>query len=156
MPAEKLTYPDNSFDCIFVRDVLHHVDIPAAVAQLVRVARPGATLLIDEVYTHSWLQRIRKSRLIDRVIYPRLQRFVYGPDQPYITPDEGKLSQRDIAAIARHLAGRRACYFNFLTNRLYSHQFVTLAKLDSLFLRATPFLGSLLGSRALLMGTITK
>ena len=156
MPVEDLAYADDTFDCVIVRDILHHAQVARAMSQIVRVAKPGATLLVDEVYTHSWLQRIRESRLVERAIYPRLRAFVYGGDKPYITPDERKLSQRDVALVARSLQGRRRRYFNFLADRLYPNRFVTLTKLDAAFLAACPLLGPLLGSRILLMGRIRK
>jgi len=39
MPAELLTYPDRYFDVVLVHDILHHVDIPRTLAELLRVAK---------------------------------------------------------------------------------------------------------------------
>ncbi len=40
MAAEQLRYRDNSFDLLFIRDVLHHCEVQASVAELCRVAKP--------------------------------------------------------------------------------------------------------------------
>jgi len=45
-PAERLPYPDGSFDLVLGHAVLHHLpDLPRAFAEFVRVLRPGGTLL---------------------------------------------------------------------------------------------------------------
>src|SRR5215470_16283715 len=62
LPAESLTYASNFFDCIVARDILHHVDIPRAMQEICRVAKSGAILVVNEVYSHSFADRIRYSR----------------------------------------------------------------------------------------------
>lgn len=45
--AERLPYPDDSFDCVVCSDTIEHVDDDvAAVRELVRVLRPGGTLVL--------------------------------------------------------------------------------------------------------------
>jgi SAM-dependent methyltransferase len=45
--AERLPYPDASFDLVMGHAFLHHVpDLPAAMAEMKRVLRPGGTLVI--------------------------------------------------------------------------------------------------------------
>ncbi|GGY88116.1 class I SAM-dependent methyltransferase [Pseudoduganella plicata] len=80
MPAECLIYADDSFDCIVARDILHHVDIPAAMREIRRVARPQALLVVNEIYSHSLTDTIRRSRFVEAFLYPRMQRLIYGPD----------------------------------------------------------------------------
>jgi ubiquinone/menaquinone biosynthesis C-methylase UbiE len=41
MPAEKLVYPDNSFDIAVGFAIVHHLQLDAAFAELHRVLRPG-------------------------------------------------------------------------------------------------------------------
>lgn len=44
--SERLTFPDNSFDVIFARAVLHHIaDLPAAMREFHRVLRPGGVFV---------------------------------------------------------------------------------------------------------------
>ena len=78
LPAERLDYPDQYFDVILAHDILHHVDIPAAMNELRRVAKPGARLVVNEVYTHSIPERIRRSWVVDRLFYPLVRRVIYG------------------------------------------------------------------------------
>jgi ubiquinone/menaquinone biosynthesis C-methylase UbiE len=47
--ARRLDFPDASFDACRIDRVLHHLDDPqSAVAELVRVARPGARVVMHE------------------------------------------------------------------------------------------------------------
>jgi 2-polyprenyl-3-methyl-5-hydroxy-6-metoxy-1,4-benzoquinol methylase len=67
MPAEQLSYAHNTFDVIFVRDLLHHCDVRSCLSELARVAKPGAFVVIDELYTHGALQKLRDSTLGQRI-----------------------------------------------------------------------------------------
>ncbi len=62
MAAEQQKYPNATFDLIFVRDLLHHCDIAGSMREFIRVAKPGATIIIDELYTHSLLPWLRECR----------------------------------------------------------------------------------------------
>ena len=157
MPAEALAYRDDSFDLLLVRDILHHVDIPRALAELRRVARPGAWLVMNEVYSHSWTDRVRRSRFVDGFLYPRMQRFVYGDDKPYITADERKLTERDVEAVERLLQRIEfEEHFNFLVNRVVPEAYEFMPRLDRwLLARLRPW-GRHLAARILLAGRIAK
>ena len=48
MAAEALDYPDLSFDLIWCRNILHHVDIPATLREFQRVLKPGGYLVGQE------------------------------------------------------------------------------------------------------------
>ncbi len=157
MPAEQLAYEDDAFDVIIATDIMHHVDIPSAMAELRRVSRLGAMFVMNEVYSHSMTNPIRHSRFVEKVLYPRMQRFIYGPQRPYITADERKLDQRDVAMIARSLSpGYRKEYFCFLVTRLVPSKYVLPSKLDRLLLMALKPLAPFLGGRVLLAGEIAK
>jgi ubiquinone/menaquinone biosynthesis C-methylase UbiE len=99
-PAEKTIYPDQFFDAVWFLDILHHVDIPATVREMRRVLKPGALIIGDELYTYSLLDKVRQHRLIANWVYPRMQRFIYGEERPYITEDEHKIDEREFAIIA--------------------------------------------------------
>jgi len=62
-PAEKLPYADETFDLVYLPDVVHHLDIAAAMREVRRVLKQGGVVLGNEPYTHSWLEVIRQSRL---------------------------------------------------------------------------------------------
>ena len=94
MPAEMLRYDDNFFDFVIARDILHHVDIPLTMGEIIRVSKPNALLVVNEIYSHSFTNRIRHSAVVTKILYPRMQRIIYGEGKPYITQDERKLSEK--------------------------------------------------------------
>ncbi len=150
MPAEKMQYPDSTFDCIVARDILHHVDIPLTMKEIYRVARPDAIFVVNEIYSHSLTDKIRHSSLVERIIYPRMQKLIYGPGRPYITEDERKLNESDLQEIARPLQEPEFLrHYNFIVTRLIPDKLETFAKLDQLLLRALKPLGPLLAGRVL-------
>jgi 2-polyprenyl-6-hydroxyphenyl methylase/3-demethylubiquinone-9 3-methyltransferase len=52
---ERLPFADASFDAVVAADVLEHVpDLPAAVAELARVLRPGGSFLFDTINRTPW------------------------------------------------------------------------------------------------------
>lgn len=151
-PAESLRFADASFDCIVARDILHHVDIPRAMTELRRVARPEAAFVMNEIYTHSALQRIRTSAFVERVLYERMKPAVYGSDDVYITADERKLDESDLAAVRVQLGKPIAEeHFNMLVTRLIPDRFESAARIDHLALKALRPLGRLLAGRILLV-----
>jgi ubiquinone/menaquinone biosynthesis C-methylase UbiE len=154
MPAEKLTYPDRFFDLVLARDILHHVDIPLSLAEMKRVSKPGALWVIDEIYSHSITDTIRNSWAVKRVLYPAMQRFIYGPGKPYITEDERKLTERDIAAISGALDKPRSRYFNFIVTRLIPDRWIWASKVDRVALMAAWKLGRYLAGRILMVGSV--
>jgi ubiquinone/menaquinone biosynthesis C-methylase UbiE len=94
MPAEKLRYADDFFDMVLVVDILHHCEVEQALHELRRVSKPNATWVINEIYTHSVVQKIRDSTYAKR-IYPFISRIIYS-GRPYITEDERKLDEKDL------------------------------------------------------------
>lgn len=157
MPAETMLYADSSFDYIVARDILHHVDIPLVMKEIHRVARPDAIFVVDEIYSHSITDKVRHSALVEKIIYPHMRRFIYGPEKPYITEDERKLNEQDLKVITTPL--RKAEFFrhfNFIVTRLVPDRIDTLAKLDQLLLRLLRPMGSLLAGRVLFSARIRK
>lgn len=157
MPAEHMRYADNTFDCVVCRDILHHVDIPATMQEIVRVARPGALFVADEIYSHSMTDRIRHAWLVERVLYPKMQRFIYGPAKPYITADERKLNERDLRLIQQPLGPLLLHkYFNFLVTRIVPDGIALLAKGDRIALCCLRPLAHLLAGRVLFAARVVK
>ena len=48
MNVEKLDFRDASFDCVYGSSVLHHLDLAKALPEMLRVLRPGGTLVFTE------------------------------------------------------------------------------------------------------------
>lgn len=157
MPAEALAYDDSVFDFVLARDILHHVDIPRSLRELVRVSRPGARYLLNEIYSHSSTERLRRSRFVEQVLYPRMRRFIYGTDRPYITQDERKLTEADLD-LCRGALGRFDTeeYFNFIVNRILPDRFDAVAQLDRGLLKRLSGASRRLGGRVLITGTVAK
>ncbi len=157
MPSEAMIYPDDFFDLVFFNDILHHVDIPATAAETRRVMKPGGVAVANELYTHSTLQKLRESRFISKFLYPRMSRFIYGTDQPYITEDEHKIDERELAVIEAILQpGIQRRFFLFLGGRVVPAGWTAMAKLDSAFLNVTEGLGRLFAGRVVLLGVVRK
>lgn len=157
MPAENMQYTDSSFDYVVARDILHHVDIPLTMREIRRVAAPDALIIINEIYSHSITDKIRHSSLVEKIIYPYMRKFVYGPGKPYITEDERKLNELDLKIITEQLQDPEFHrYFNFIVTRLISDRFRLSAKLDQLLLRILRPIGSLLAGRVLFSARIRK
>ena len=156
MTAERLDYPDDSFDAVVFVDVCHHVDIPAAMREVRRVLRPGGQVFGNELYTHSSLQRVRESGLVARSIYPRMKRWIYGTDTPYITEDEHKINEHEFRIVRDSLLHCEADYFGIFVGRLFPDRFFRAARMDRALIRAMGSLGPLLGGRVVFQGEIRK
>jgi len=62
--AEKLSYPDSFFDYVVGAAILHHVDIEAAIPELVRVLKPGGIAFFYDSLATPKRDRIRNSKLV--------------------------------------------------------------------------------------------
>ena len=129
MPSERITYPDDFFDAVVLVNILHHVDIPPTMAEVRRVAKPGAHILGLEMYTHSLSQRLRESAFMTKVIYPRVVGKIYD-GAPYITPDERKINEAELAEITRGFENRRLAYFSIFAERLFPSTHTAACKAD--------------------------
>lgn len=156
MSCEHLSYRDNTFDLLFVHDVLHHCDLTKCLPEFVRVAKPGAYIIIDELYTHRALQRVRESRF-GRWLQPKIVPYIYPfvNKDTYTTQDERKLSDADLFAIRKAATDARCSYFDMVVGRFVpSWEFA--AKLDRIFLRLLGPAGYLLAGRFIIFGVIRK
>ena len=157
MTAEKMLYADDTFDFVVSRDILHHVDIPATMREIVRISKPGAVFVVNEIYSHSLTDTVRHSTLVEKILYPKMRRLIYGPGKPYITEDERKLSESDIAEIEKSLQPRLFTkFFNFLVTRIVPDRFENAAKIDRFLMRALHPVGHLLAGRVLFSARINK
>ncbi|MGH8547675.1 MAG: class I SAM-dependent methyltransferase [Methylococcales bacterium] len=157
MPAESLRYVDAQFDYIVARDILHHVDIPRAIAEIVRVAKSNAVFVVNEIYSHSITEHIRRSSLVEKLLYPRMKRAIYGSDKPYITEDEKKLTEIDLQQVTEPLQARMLDkHFNFLVTRIVPDRYPLASKMDRILLILLKPVAHYLAGRVLFAARITK
>lgn len=157
MPAERLDYDSGFFDYLLARDILHHVDIPKALAEITRVSKEGAVLVANEIYSHTFTEKIRRLALIEKRIYPAMRNFIYKGESSYMTEDERKLTEQDIEEIDKRISRVLVKkYFNFLVNRLAPDKFTSLNKLDRSLLAALNPVAHFMGGRVLLAGVVDK
>ncbi len=153
--AESLPFADSFFDLVFCLDILHHVDIPASVNELKRVAAPGCAIVGDELYTHGFLQRhIRESALVEKVLYPLMVKRIYRSQDPYITPDEHKIDEREFDVLAAILEEQRTQYFNMFTGRLFADSGGVLVKMDRVLMRMLGGFGRYVAGRVVFIAQI--
>jgi len=155
MPCERMTYRDGTFDIVFCRDILHHVDIPTTMREIARVAKPDALLVVDEIYSHSMTDWIRHSWLVERVLYRTMQRFIYKGKLLYITEDERKMTEKDIALVKSHVpAFSYHKYFNFVVTRIVPDNYLVLNKVDRLVLKMLGPIGYYIAGRIAFVGRL--
>lgn len=85
MDAEALTFPDSSFDLVFGRGIIHHLDLGRSFKSISRVLRPGGRAIFWEPLGHNPV--INKYRAMT-------------PDAR--TPDEHPLLKADFEVAKRH------------------------------------------------------
>lgn len=107
--AESLPHPDGAFDVVAGVDVLHHVDIPRAIAEVRRVLKPGGVALFHEPIVSPGFDAIRNTALMRRLV-PNTASF-----ERHVTHDERKLDGRDLETLRRHFAGLRDHRFRLLS-----------------------------------------
>lgn len=160
MPAESMAdYPADHFDLVVFVDILHHVDIAATMAEVVRVMKPGGTIIGDELYTHSQLQGLRTSAPVARIAYPLMQRFIYDGETPYITPDEHKIDEMEFALVRAAMQDARIDFYGMAEGRLFPSRarWGWASRIDRALMRGLgERAGSRLGSRVLFTGTVCK
>ena len=98
MNAEELRFPDDSFDLIVGRAILHHLDLDKAYSSIARVLRPGGTAIFLEPLGHNPLINAY------RRFTPHLR-----------TEDEHPLLARDIAHARRHFGDVELRHYTLLS-----------------------------------------
>lgn len=155
IPAEKLDYESDFFDCVIVTDILHHVEIKKTMNEISRVSKNGAVFALNEIYTHSMLDKIRHSYLVEKKLYPKMQNYIHRGNI-YITKDERKLNQCDMAFITGFLSNTIIKYFSFFVARIVPDKYNILSRLDRLLLIAMGPAAYLFAGRVLITARIKK
>ena len=100
-PLGEANLPEQSFDVIWIDNVLHHVldDLEPTLRALLRAAKPGATIIcIEPVNLNQTLRRIR----------------FLVPVHTEVTPGERPLERADLDVLENVLPGVRRVHFSFL------------------------------------------
>jgi ubiquinone/menaquinone biosynthesis C-methylase UbiE len=155
MPAEELCYPDRFFDLVLMVDILHHCEFEPTLIEIRRVSKPGAIWIVDEIYTHSVLQRIRESRLVSKHLYPIITPIIY-PGKPYITEDERKLNEAHLQVLQRFVRAPKTNYYYVFVKRLLPETPNILSKIDRTLLKSIGTLGRFLAGRFVLIGSVSQ
>src|SRR5207248_793493 len=107
--VEDMKYPDDYFDLIFADGVLHHLDIPLAVPNLVRVLKKGGRGIFLEPQKGSIFSEIYRHFAKD-----------------LRTPDERPLEQRDFEYLAGQFGQLDHREYHLVSLLLFTMRFVTL------------------------------
>ncbi len=90
-PAEATTLPDQSFDLVVGKWILHHVDVGQAAEEIFRVLRPGGMGLFIENSGRNRLLGLARAHLTGRFGIPR---FGTEDEHPLVEPDYEHFRER--------------------------------------------------------------
>ncbi len=103
MSVHDLRFPDGSFDVVFGKASLHHLDLELARREILRVLRPGGIgVFMEPINLSPWLAALRA-------------RIPVAPDRD--SPDERQLDAAFLARFTSAFAASEIAYFR-LTGRL--------------------------------------
>lgn len=109
-PAEASGLPDDSFDVVLGRWIIHHLDVATAARELSRLLRPGGKAVFIETSSLNPLLRFARNHLVGRFGIPR-----FG------TADEHPLGKEHYDALSREFKSFRVdapfFYFFVLADR---------------------------------------
>lgn len=156
MPMERLSYADSSFDTVVVNGVLHHVDVPLALAEIRRVLRPGGHLIVNEPYTWSPIQKVRLTKF-GWSVQRQIAKIIYNGEKPYITEDEAKLDENQVRMVQAMLQpGFRRHWLEVISGRIVPLHWARVSEFDRRFLRAIGGAADLFAGHVVLGGAIRK
>lgn len=117
MLAEHLDYEGETFDMVVGIDILHHVDIPDAIAEVRRVLKPGGIAVFKEHVAVPIVDPVRNTALL-RALAPKSASL-----DDHITEDERKLTRDDLGLIGSHFTRVETVRFTLLSrlDRLIPH-----------------------------------
>jgi ubiquinone/menaquinone biosynthesis C-methylase UbiE len=131
-PAEDTGLPDESFERVVGKWVLHHVDVAAAAREVSRLLRPGGRAVFFENQDRNPVLRAARGRL-----------WGSGRLNWVGTPDEHPLTRDDFAVLERTFDSVELTYpsfyfFEALSRALGHRVYQPLRRLDSLIWRGLP------------------
>lgn len=133
MNAEDLEFPDESFDLVIGRAILHHLDLEKSYAAIARVLKPGGAAIFLEPLAHNVLINLY------RHFTPHLR-----------TEDEHPLKMREVRAARAHFDAVETKFFTLTSMgalvaakapKLFEPLKNGLDKVDAGLFRVAPFAG---------------
>jgi ubiquinone/menaquinone biosynthesis C-methylase UbiE len=131
-PAEETALPDESFDRVVGKWVLHHVDVAAAARETRRLLRPGGRAAFFENQDRNPVLRMARARL-------------WGASRLHWvgTRDEHPLTEADFATLSRTFDSMELSYpsfycFEALSRALGHRAHAPLSRLDAFVWRRLP------------------
>lgn len=109
--CEELEGEPDSYDAVVGNMVLHHIDIPTAMAQFHRLLRPGGLGAFAEWKEYAVVDRVRRWAFFRRL-------FPSGGAGGYATDHERKLNDQDFAVIRAHFPDMRLQYRYVIRGKL--------------------------------------
>ena len=98
MDAETMTFPDRSFDLVFGRAILHHLDLAKCLPEIARVLRPGGVAIFTEPLGHNPVLNAVRNRTPD-----------------IRTPDEHPFLKTDIELARRYFGSVNVKYYGLFS-----------------------------------------
>jgi 2-polyprenyl-3-methyl-5-hydroxy-6-metoxy-1,4-benzoquinol methylase len=135
-PFEELDLPHESFDAVMGSCVLHHVDIPSAIARVFDLLKPGGAGVFLEPKEVLFFEWVRSRRLFTKLFPP-------GGKYSYATEFERKLSRQDYAIIEARFPNIKYRYWHLLAGKMNYFSPGTYARIDKIdhyLVKALPFL----------------
>jgi ubiquinone/menaquinone biosynthesis C-methylase UbiE len=141
--AERSGLASGAFDVMAGRFVLHHLDVPAAVAELDRLLAPGGRAVFIETSARNPVTILLRAQIVHRGRFGAIR---VG------TEDERPLGRRDLALLRARFARVRVDYPIFWLFRPFARQVLArpapelghrVAGWDSAIARRAPWLGPL-------------
>jgi SAM-dependent methyltransferase len=131
MDAMDLDLPDDEFDLVCGRGILHHLELDSALREIARVLKPGGNALFSEPLGHN------PAINLYRRMTPEMR-----------TPDEHPLVTRDFDLAHRYFGDVQLEFFTLSTlaavplrnRRAYPRAIEMLDRFDQMLFRSIPFL----------------
>lgn len=109
--CEELEAEPGSYDAVVGNMILHHIDLPTAMAQFDHLLRPGGLGAFAEWKEYAVVDRIRRWPIFRRL-------FPSGGADGYATADERKLNDQDFAVIRARFPDMRLQYRYVIRGKL--------------------------------------